>query len=155
MTNGNPIALTLWNVVSRVMSLLFSMLSRFIIVILPRSKYLLILWQQSPSIVILEPRKRTSLTVSTFSPYICHENMELYTMILVVVVVVVSCWVSSQLFHSPLSPSSRGSLVPLHFLPLEWYHLHIWGCWYFSRLSWSQVVIPPPWHFTWCTLHIS
>ena len=35
-------------------------------------------------------------------------------------------------FHSPLSPSSRGSLVPLHFLPLEWYHLHFWGCWYFS-----------------------
>ena len=68
MTNGNTIALTIWNVVSRVMSLLFNMLSRFIIVILPRSKYLLILWQQSPSIVILEPRKRTSLPVPSFSP---------------------------------------------------------------------------------------
>ena len=40
------------------------------------------------------------------------------------------CWVLSQLFHSPLSPSSRGSLVPLHFLPFKWYHLQIWDCWY-------------------------
>ena len=46
------------------------------------------------------------------------------------------CWVLCQLFHSPLSPSSRGSLVPLHFLLLKWYHLHIWGCWYFSCQSW-------------------
>ena len=42
----------------------------------------------------------------------------------------------SQLFHSLLSPSSRGSLVPLHFLPLAWYHLHIWDCWYFSWQFW-------------------
>ena len=38
----------------------------------------------------------------------------------------------SQLFHSHLSPSLKGFLVPLHFLPLKWYHLHIWDCWYFS-----------------------
>ena len=44
-------------------------------------------------------------------------------------------WVLSQLFHSLLSPLSRGSLFPLHFLPLDWYHLHIWGCWYFSQQS--------------------
>ena len=44
------------------------------------------------------------------------------------------CWVSSQLFHSPLSPTSRGSLVPLHFMPLEWYHLHVWDCWYSARI---------------------
>jgi len=48
-----------------------------------------------------------------------------------------------QLFHSPLSPSLRSSLVPLHFLPLEWCHLHVWGCWYFSRQSWFQLVIHP------------
>ena len=42
------------------------------------------------------------------------------------------CRVSSQLFHSPLWSSSRSSLVPLHFLPFKWYHLHIWGYWYFS-----------------------
>ena len=58
------------------------------------------------------------------------------------------CWVSSQLFHSPLSPSSRGSLVSLYFLPLEWYHLHIWGCWYFSQQTWFQLVIHPARHFT-------
>ena len=46
-------------------------------------------------------------------------------------------------FHSPLSPSSRGSLVPLCCLSLEWYHLHIWGCWYFSWKSWFQLVIQP------------
>ena len=41
------------------------------------------------------------------------------------------------------------------FLPLEWYHLHIWGCWYFSWQSWFQFVFPPVQHFSWCTLHIS
>ena len=45
-----------------------------------------------------------------------------------------------QLFHSPFSPSSRGSLVPLHFLPLVWYHLHIWGGWYFFQQSWLHLV---------------
>ena len=58
------------------------------------------------------------------------------------------CWVLGQLFHSPLSPSSRGSLVPLDFLPLEWYHLYIWGCWYFSQQSRFQLMIHPAWHFT-------
>ena len=65
------------------------------------------------------------------------------------------CWVLSHLFHSPLSPSSRSSLVPLNFLPLGWYHLRIWGYWYFSWQSWFQLVIHPAWHFTWCALHIS
>ena len=53
------------------------------------------------------------------------------------------CWVLSQVFHS-LSPSSRSSLVPLHFLPLKWYHLHIWVCWYFSQQSWFQLDSPSP-----------
>ena len=57
-------------------------------------------------------------------------------------------------FHSPLSLSSRVSLVLLHFLPLGWCHLHIWGYWYFSRQSWFQLVFPPAQHFSWCTLHI-
>ena len=51
-----------------------------------------------------------------------------------------------------LSLSLRGSLVPLHFLLLEGYHLHIWGCWYFSQKSWFQLVINPVWNFAWCTL---
>ena len=61
-------------------------------------------------------------------------------------------WALSQLFHSPLSPSSRSFLVPLHFMPLGWYHLHIWGYWYISQQSWFQLELHPAWHFTWCTL---
>ena len=49
----------------------------------------------------------------------------------------------------------KGSLVPLCFLPLEWYHLYIWGFWYFSWQSLFQLVIHPAWRFTWCTLHRS
>ena len=57
MTTGKTIALTRWNFVGKVMSLLFNMLSRLVITFLPRSKRLLILWLQSPSAVILEPKK--------------------------------------------------------------------------------------------------
>ena len=64
------------------------------------------------------------------------------------------CWVLSQLFHSPLSPSSSGSLV-LHFLQLGWCHLHVWGYWYFSWQSWFQLVLYSDQHFTRCTLHRS
>ena len=61
----------------------FNTLSRFVIAFLSRSKYLLILWLQSPSVVILEPKKIKSLTTSTVSPSICHEVMGLGAMILV------------------------------------------------------------------------
>ena len=64
-------------------------------------------------------------------------------------------WVLSQLFHCPLSPSTRGSLVPLCFLPKGWCHLHIWGYCYFSRQSWFQLVLHLAWHFVWCTMHRS
>ena len=69
--------------VGKVMSLLFNMLSRLVIGFLPRSKHLLISWLQSPSEVILEPKKIKSVTVPTVSPTICHEEMELDAMILV------------------------------------------------------------------------
>ena len=75
LTTGKIIALTRWTFVSKVMSLLFNMLSRSVIALLPRSKHLLISWLQSPSAVILEPSKIKSLTVSTVSPPICHEVM--------------------------------------------------------------------------------
>ena len=75
MTTGKAIALTRWTVVGKVMSLLFNMLSRWVITFLPRSKHLLISWLQSPSAVILEPLKIKSLIVSTVSPSICHEVM--------------------------------------------------------------------------------
>ena len=77
------IDLTRRTFVDKVMSLLFNMLSRLGITFLPRSKCLLILWLQSPSAVILEPRKIKSVTVSTVSPCICHEVMGLDAMILV------------------------------------------------------------------------
>ena len=70
MTTGKTIALTKWTFVGKVMSLLFNMLSRFLIAFLPRSKRLLISWLQSPSIVILGPKKIKSITVSNVSPSI-------------------------------------------------------------------------------------
>ena len=73
MTTGKTIALTRWAFVSKVMSLIFNMLSRFVIAFLQKSKRLLISWLQSPSTVILEPKKIKSVAVSTFSPSICHE----------------------------------------------------------------------------------
>ena len=75
MTTGKTIALTRRTFVDKVMSLLFNMLSRLVIAFLPGSKRLLISWRQSPSVVILEPPKMKSLTVSTVSPSICHEVM--------------------------------------------------------------------------------
>ena len=75
MTTGKTIALTRWTFVEKVMSLLFNMLSRLVITFLPRSKLLLISWLQSPSAVILEPRKIKSATVSTVSPSVCHEYL--------------------------------------------------------------------------------
>ena len=63
--------------------IIFNMLSRFVIAFLPRSNHLLISWLQSPSAVILELKKRKSVTASTFSPSICHEVMGLDVMILV------------------------------------------------------------------------
>ena len=73
MTTGKIIALTRRTFVGEVMSLLLNMLSRLLITFLPRSKRLLISWLQSPSAVILEPRKIKSDTVSTVSPSISHE----------------------------------------------------------------------------------
>ena len=112
MTTGKIIALNRWTFVGKAMSLLFSILSRLVITSLPRSKRLLIEWLQSPSAVILEPPKNKvshcfhcfhlfamkwwdQMPWSSFSKY----------------------WALSQFFHSPLSLSSRGSLVLLRFLP--------------------------------------
>ena len=131
MTTRKTIALTIQPFVSKVISLLFNWLSRFVIVFLPKSTCLLISWLQLPSTVILESKERKSDTASTFSSCICRSygigchglsslNVEFQ---------------ASFFFHSPLSPSSRYYLVPLHFLPLEWYHLHIWG--YYANLSWE------------------
>ena len=81
MTTGKTIALTRWTFVGRVMSLLFNMLSKLVIVFLPRSKRLLISLLKSPSAVILEPKKIKSDTVSIVPPSICHEVMGLDAMV--------------------------------------------------------------------------
>ena len=83
MTTGKTIALTRQTFVHRVMPLLFNMLSRLVIAFLPRSTCLFISWLQSPSSVILEPKKIKSVTVSIVPPSICHEVMGPDAMILV------------------------------------------------------------------------
>ena len=82
MTTGKTIALTIGTFVGKVMSLLFNMLSRFVLAVLPRSVHLLISWLQSPLQVILEPKKIKSVTASIVSPSICHKVMGLDAMIL-------------------------------------------------------------------------
>ena len=129
MTTGKTIALTKWTFVGNVISLLFNMVSRLVITFLPRSKHLLISWLQSPSALILETKKRKI--------YDCFRSFPIYLPWsdgTEAMIFIFECWVLSQLFHSPLSPSSRGSWVPLHFLLLGWCHLHIWGYSYFSTI---------------------
>ena len=93
MTTGKTTALTIQTFVGKVMSLLFSMLSRFVTAFLPRSKRLLISWLQLLSTVILESKKIKSVTTSTFSPSICHEVMGPDAKILVF------CQLFTLLFH--------------------------------------------------------
>ena len=115
MTTGKTIALITWTFVGKVISLLFNMIIRLVITFLPRSKCLLISWLQSPSAVILETKKIKFDTVSTVSPSISHEVMGPDAMIFWIMFS--ECLALSQLFHSPLSLSSGGFWVPLHFLP--------------------------------------
>ena len=96
MTTGKTIALA-WTFVGKVVSLLYNTLSKLAIAFLTRSKGLLILWWQSPSAVILEPKKIKSVTVSIVFPSICYEEMGPDAMILVF-------WILS--FRSAFSLSS-------------------------------------------------
>ena len=97
MTTGKTIALTRWTFVGKVM--FFNMLSTLVIAFLPRSKHLLISWLQSPSEVILEPKKIKSVTVSIVSPPICREVMGPDTMILVFSVLSFKPAFFTLLFH--------------------------------------------------------
>ena len=112
MTTGKTTALTRQTFVGKVMNLLLNMLSRLVTTFLKRSKRLLISRLQSPSAVILEPKKIKSVTISIVSPSTCHEVMGPDATILVF-------WMLrfKPAFHSTLSLSSRGSLVPLYLLP--------------------------------------
>ena len=126
-TTGKTIALTRRTFVSKVMSLLFNMLS----------------W-----LVIAFSKEKASFNfmaaVTICSDFGAQKNsLSLFPLFPNLFVMkwwydmpwasFFECWVLSQLFHSPLSFSSRGSLIPLHFLPYGWCHLHIRDCWYFSR----------------------
>ena len=144
MTPGKKtIALTRWISVDQLMSLLFNKLSRFVIVFLPRSKHLLISWLQSPSAVILKPKKINSITVAIVSSSICHEVMGPDALVFVF-------WMLS--FKPAFSLSSFTFIKRLFSsslrLRLEWYHLDIWGCWYFSQQSWFKLISHPSQPFT-------
>ena len=126
VTTGKTIVLTKQTFVSKVMPLLFNTLYRFVIAFLLS----VFSWLQTLSAAILEPRKIKSVTVSIFFPiYLPWSDGTGWHDLSFS-----ERWLSSQLFHSPLLPSSWGSLAPLHFLPIEWYHLHIWGCRYSSEI---------------------
>ena len=127
MITGKTIAFKRWTFVSKVMSLLFNTLSRLVITFLPRSKCLLILWLQSPSAVILEPKKIVYHCFRCF-PSICHAVMGPDAIILVF-------WMLS---FKPTFSLSSFTLC----------HLHIWGYWYFSWQSWFQLVLHPVQHFS-------
>ena len=90
MTTGKTIALTKWTFVCKVISLLSNILSRLVMAFLPRSKHLLISWLQSPSVVILQPKKIKFVTVASVSPSIFHAVMGPNTMIFIL-----ECWVPS------------------------------------------------------------
>ena len=132
MTIGNTTALTRWTFVGKVMSLIFNTLSRLVITFLPRNKCLLISWLQSPSVVILQPPKIKSATVSTVSPSICLEVMGPDAMILVFWMLNFkpTFWLSSftfikRLFSSSLSVIrvvSSAYLQLLIFLPAVMVH---------------------------------
>ena len=119
------IVFTIWNYISKVMSLIFNIVSRFVITFLPRSTRLNFM----AAITICSDfgsKKIKSVTVSIVSLSICHEVMEPDSM-----TIGFECWVLNQLFHSSLLPSSRG-FFSSSFLSLGWCHLHIWDYWYFS-----------------------
>ena len=149
MTTGKTIALTRWTFVSKVMFLLFNILSRFVTAFLPKSKCLLVSWLQSPSAVILEPPKIKSVTVSIVSPSICHEVMALDAMILVF-------WILS--FKPTFSLSSFTLIKRLFRSSL--YAIRVVSFVYLRLLIFLPVILIPACvssslHFAWCILHRS
>ena len=146
MTTGKTIALTLWIFAGKVMSLLFNMLSRLVIAFLPRSKHLLTSWLQSPSAVVLEPKKIVCHCFPIYLPWNdgtrCHDRSFLN------VGFKSTFSLSSFTFIKRLFSSSSLSAI-------GWCHLHIWGFWSFTWQSWFQLVFHSAQHFSLCNLHIS
>ena len=145
LTTGKTIALTRWTFVSKVMSLLFSFVRAF----LPRSKRLLISWLQSPSAVILEPKKKKNCHCFHFFPFnlpwsdgtrcydLCFLNVEFSAFSLASFTLIKRFFSSSSL--SAIRVVSSAYMRLLIFLLAIFF----------------QLVIHPAQHFTWCTLHIS
>ena len=122
MTTGKTTALTRWTFVGKVMSLFFNRLSRSVLAFLLRSKCLNFMAAVTICSDFGAPKKKVWHCFHCFSIYFPWSDgtgccdLSFF-----------DCWVLSLLFHSPLSLSPRGSLVPLRFLPQGWCHLHIWG----------------------------
>ena len=147
MTTRKTIALTICTFISKVFSyaLLFNMLFRFVIAFHPRSKHHLISWLQSPTTVILESKKMKSITVSTFSPSICHEVMGPDAMILVFWMLSFKPTYSLSSFTFFKRLFSSSSLSAFRVILSEVVDI-------FSQKSWFQYVIHLVWYLSWCTL---
>ena len=148
ITIGKTIASNRWTFIGKVMSLLSNMLSRLVITFLPRSKHLLISWLQSPSAVILEPRKIKSDTVSTVSPSICHEVMGPDAMILVFWMLSFKPTFSLSSFTFIKRLFSSSSLSAIRVVSSAYLRL-------LAFLPAIQFVLHPAQHFKWCILHLS
>ena len=150
MTTGKTIALARQTFVHKVMSLLFTRLSKLVITFLPKSKRLLIWWLHSPSAVILEPPKIKSVTVSTVFPSICYEMMGPDTMILVSWTLSFKPTFSLSSFSFIKRLFSSSSLSAIRVVPSAYLKLLI-----FPQQSWFPAFASSAQHFTRCTLHIS
>ena len=122
----------------------FSTQSRFVIAFLPRSKHLLISWLQSPSEVILEPKKIKSVTVSTFSTSICHEVTGPDATIFIFWMLSFKPAFSLSFFTFTQRHFSSSSLSAIRVVSSAY-----WGYWYFSQQSWFQFVLHPAQRFSW------
>ena len=150
MTAGTTIALTRWTFVGKVMSPVFNMLPRLVIAFLPRSKCLLILWQQSPSAMILETKKIKSVSVFIVSPSVCYEVMGLDVMILVFWMLSFKSAFSLSSFTFIKRLFSSSSLSAVRVMSSAYLRLLI-----FFRQTWFQLVLLPAQRFSWWTLHRS
>ena len=142
VTTGKTIGLTIWTFISRVMSLLFNTLSRFVTAFLSRSNHQ-ISWLQSPSAVILESKKRKSVTTSTFSLSICHAVMGPDAMILVLFFFLIFSL-------KPALSLSSFTLIKRLFSAIRVVWSVVSEVVDVSPAFWFQLVTHPAWHFSWC-----
>ena len=151
MTNEKTIAFGLWTFVSKVMSLLFNMLPRFVMAFLPRSMHLLISWLQLPFTVIFGAHKNKTCDCFKFFPFYFPGSDETRCIILVF-----ECWILGQLFHSPVFTFIKRLSSYSSFSSIRVVWSAHWYChWYYFWHSWFQLVIHPAQHFAWYTLHVS